>query len=171
MIVDLTAIEGSSLPFEFTMTPAEIDVDESTLRLTSNVTAAGNVVKHSAQTDVSGSIQGEAEVDCTRCLKPISQKLSIDFSVSFIRSGDFPADKEREVSPDDLDTDVLADEQLDLKEVVREQILLNLPGQVFCKADCKGLCPKCGADRNLIDCKCNEEEIDPRWAALKDFRY
>ena len=64
----------------------------------------------------------------------------------------------------------LVRESLDLKEIIREQILLNLPEQVFCTPDCKGLCPKCGANRNLIDCNCNETEIDPRWAALKNLR-
>jgi uncharacterized protein len=53
---------------------------------------------------------------------------------------------------------------------VREQILLNLPEQVFCKEDCKGLCQKCGANRNLIDCKCDSDETDPRWAALKNLK-
>ncbi|MGH7783338.1 MAG: DUF177 domain-containing protein, partial [Candidatus Binatia bacterium] len=53
-------------------------------------------------------------------------------------------------------------------EVVREQILLDLPDQVFCTENCRGLCPKCGANRNLIDCKCEEDNVDPRWAALNN---
>ena len=170
MIVDLTAIEGSSLAFDFTVSPAEIDVEESSLRLTSDLHAAGEVVKHAAQTDVTGAITASAEIDCTRCLKPIEQELAIDFAVSFVTPDGFAADKEREVAAEDLSTDVLDDDRIDLKDVVREQILLNLPEQVFCKSDCKGLCTQCGADRNLIDCKCDESEIDPRWAALKDFR-
>ncbi|MGQ0540872.1 MAG: DUF177 domain-containing protein, partial [Blastocatellia bacterium] len=80
-------------------------------------------------------------------------------------------DKDREVSGEDLDVDLLIDDSLDLNEIVREQILLNLPQQIFCKEDCKGLCPKCGANINLIDCNCNETEIDPRWAALNNLRF
>ena len=37
----------------------------------------------------------------------------------------------------DLDVDAITSDELDLKEVVREQILLNLPAQEFCKEDCK----------------------------------
>ena len=58
----------------------------------------------------------------------------------------------------------------DSVEVVREQILLAMPEQVFCWEDCKGLCPKCGTNLNLIDCKCADDEVDPRWAALKSLK-
>jgi uncharacterized protein len=67
-----------------------------------------------------------------------------------------------------LDVAVYEGDKIDLGELVREQIILNQPEQVFCREDCKGLCEKCGANRNLIDCKCEEKEIDPRWAALKN---
>ena len=170
MIVDLTAIEGSSMPFEFTVPPGDIELEDGNVRLTSDLHASGKVVKHAAQIDVDGSIEGDAEIDCTRCLKPVVQSLSIGFSVSYVTAEDFAADKEREVMAGDLDTDVLESERLDLREVVREQVLLNLPEQLFCQPDCKGLCPKCGADRNLVDCKCEDDEVDPRWAALKQLR-
>jgi uncharacterized protein len=170
MIVDLTSIEGSSLPFELTVPRSEIDLEETNITLTTDLRTVGNIVKHAAQIDVSGRIDGTAEIDCTRCLGPISQPLAIEFAVSFVAPEHFAAEKEREVSAEDLDTDILEGERLDLKETVREQVLLNLPEQMLCKLDCKGLCPKCGADRNLIDCKCDKEEIDPRWDALKDFR-
>jgi hypothetical protein len=61
-------------------------------------------------------------------------------------------------------------DELDLSQLAREQILLNLPEQVLCREDCKGICPTCGKDLNEGDCKCGEDEIDPRWAALKDLR-
>ena len=44
---------------------------------------------------------------------------------------------------------------------------MNLPGRFLCSEDCKGLCPKCGADLNLGDCGCDKEDIDPRWADLQ----
>ena len=57
---------------------------------------------------------------------------------------------------------------IDLAEIAREQILLELPQQFFCKDDCRGLCEKCGRNLNLKDCDCEDDEIDPRWAALKN---
>ena len=170
MIVDLTEIEGLSRSYEFTVRPDELDLEDSELRLTSDVRVTCEVTKRAAQIDVKGSISADAEVECTRCLTAVPHKLAIDFVASYVAPEHFVPDKEHEVSPDDLDTDVLDGDRLDLKEIVREQILLDVPGQVFCKPDCKGMCPKCGADRNLIDCKCELSEPDPRWSALKNLK-
>jgi uncharacterized protein len=47
-------------------------------------------------------------------------------------------------------------------------LILETGEPVLCKEDCQGLCLKCGSNLNLIDCKCEDEQIDPRWAALKN---
>ncbi|MEJ7849386.1 MAG: DUF177 domain-containing protein [Pyrinomonadaceae bacterium] len=167
MIIDLGNFEGS-LQFDFSATTEEFELGTNDFRLLSDVKAIGEVVKHTAQTDVAGKITADAEFDCSRCLTPIKQDFNVAFDVSYIT--EMPEAATAEIEAGDLDTDVLADESLDLKEVVREQILLNLPEQVFCTEDCKGLCQKCGANRNLIDCNCEEKEIDPRWSALKNLK-
>ncbi|MDH5590500.1 MAG: DUF177 domain-containing protein, partial [Gemmatimonadota bacterium] len=33
--------------------------------------------------------------------------------------------------------------------------------------ECKGLCPKCGANLNTEVCDCVSSELDPRWDALR----
>ena len=118
-----------------------------------------------AQTDVEGDIFADIEVECSRCLTVSQSNLEIHFSAAFVTPENYTEAKEVEVGEDDLEVSIIEDEQIDLPELVREQILLNLPTQFFCKEDCQGLCPKCGANRNLIDCKCEEKEIDPRWKA------
>ena len=55
---------------------------------------------------------------------------------------------------------------LDLRPAVREEWLLAAPAFVLCREDCKGLCPRCGADLNEGPCSCTKTEIDPRWASL-----
>lgn len=167
MIIDLGSLEGS-LQFDFSVTADELDLGTDDFRLLSNASAIGEVTKHIAQTDVAGNITADAEFDCTRCLTPVKQDFKVAFDVSYIP--EIPKAATVELEAGDLDTDVLVDESLDLKEVVREQILLNLPEQVFCTEDCKGLCQKCGANRNLINCSCEEKEIDPRWSALKNLK-
>jgi len=58
---------------------------------------------------------------------------------------------------------------MNLGELVRENIILNLPISHICDEDCKGLCNKCGADLNLGDCGCVRVEKDPRWSILEHF--
>jgi uncharacterized metal-binding protein YceD (DUF177 family) len=79
-----------------------------------------------------------------------------------------PDADEIQLGSSDLDESLLPDGQIDLAEVVREQLILQTDEPVVCQEDCLGLCPKCGGNRNLIDCRCEENEIDPRWAALKN---
>jgi len=167
MIIDLASLEGSSRPFEFIIAAADLDLGTEHIRLNS-VAASGEITKHLVQTDVSGLINAAAEIECTRCLLPIEQNLSIDFEVTYVAADEFDGTGNTELGADDLDADALNCDSLDLTDVVREQILLNLPTQIFCREDCKGLCEKCGENRNLIDCKCRENEIDPRWSALKN---
>ena len=57
-------------------------------------------------------------------------------------------------------------EQLDLRPVVRELVLLDAPSTPLCRVDCAGLCPNCGIDRNLETCGCEPPPVDPRWSAL-----
>lgn len=170
MIIDVTEIEGASRAFDFTIEADELAIEHPGFSLTGKVRIEGEVGKRASQVEAKGLIASEAEVECTRCLQPVSRPIAVHFDVSFVEAEHFTSEREHEVRVNDLDTDILASDHVDLKEIAREQILLNLPEQVFCRPDCKGLCAKCGADRNLIDCKCDETVPDPRWAALKDFR-
>jgi uncharacterized protein len=96
--------------------------------------------------------------------------LLIDFDVDYLTEGELGSEENVELQPGDLDTDELEGYQLDLTQLVREQILLNVPEQIYCTEDCKGLCEKCGGNLNLVDCNCKDEEIDPRWEALKNLK-
>ena len=56
---------------------------------------------------------------------------------------------------------------LDVSGDVREDILLEIPGYPLCKADCKGLCPRCGRNLNQGACGCPPPEAGPSaWSAL-----
>jgi uncharacterized protein len=121
-----------------------------------------------AQTDVQGSIDARVEIECSRCLQTAEQSLEFPFNATFVTPEHYTDEKEAELKADDLDVSIIEDDKIDLKELVREQILLAIPVQVLCREDCRGLCQKCGASRNLIDCNCEEKEIDPRWQSLRE---
>ena len=69
--------------------------------------------------------------------------------------------------PLDGETYLLDDDVIDLEPLVRDALLLELPAVPLCRADCPGLCPSCGIDRNVTTCDCTTDELDPRWAALR----
>ncbi len=45
-------------------------------------------------------------------------------------------------------------EYIDLGEEIRQEIIMANPARVLCSKDCKGICPKCGANLNKEQCKC-----------------
>ena len=57
-------------------------------------------------------------------------------------------------------------DQLDLRDVVRELVLLDVPSTPLCRPDCAGLCLTCGANLNDGPCGCAAAPTDPRWSAL-----
>jgi uncharacterized protein len=93
--------------------------------------------------------------------------------------GDATADVHGEVhlifaeagDPDDPDVYALDPDahELDLRQAVREQWLLDAPAYGLCRPDCKGLCPTCGTDLNAGDCDC-AAVTQSRWAALRKHR-
>ncbi len=60
-------------------------------------------------------------------------------------------------------------DEVDLEPLFRDLLLLAVPFAPLCEAECKGLCPSCGINRNRTTCQCTPA-IDPRWEALKNFR-
>lgn len=109
----------------------------------------------------SGRMSGEVEEECRRCLAPASAKVDEELHLLFADATDEESDESDVYLLEPRATTV------DLRLALREQWLLAVPGFILCREDCKGLCPKCGADLNLGPCGC-APDIDPRWEALRD---
>ena len=103
---------------------------------------------------VRGEITTRWEGPCARCLQETSGELFVGVDELF------------EADPIAGETYPLDGEICDLEPLVRDAVLLDLPQRPLCRADCAGLCPSCGADRNIEMCECTLDESDPRWAAL-----
>jgi uncharacterized protein len=84
-------------------------------------------------------------------------------------AGNVEADEKElgaELTDDDVDLYGYDGEEIDLTPLFRDQVVLAVPYAPLCSEDCKGLCPQCGADRNLETCDC-KPPVDPRWAGLQ----
>jgi uncharacterized protein len=71
---------------------------------------------------------------------------------------------------DELHSDYVVNDHLQLGAWVRDTVALELPEQILCREDCAGLCPVCGKDLNEEPHEHAERELDPRWAALAELR-
>jgi uncharacterized protein len=119
------------------------------------VRAAGTLEHVADGIVVRGSIHAPWQASCSRCLRPVTGAIAVHVDELF------------EPAPLAGETYPLEDDTLDLSPLVRDVLLLELPGAPLCAEDCAGICPSCGADRNEVQCDCTADEADPRWAALR----
>jgi uncharacterized protein len=107
---------------------------------------------------VTGSAAVPWHDDCRRCLEPASGIADAQIQELY---------QERLIHPDAF---AIVGDQIDLGPMVRELVLLELPGLVLCRPDCAGLCTVCGTNRNEDRCECDPSVSDPRWSALDGLR-
>lgn len=123
--------------------------------------------------DCIGSLHVGLPQQCARCLEPFTLTLDRSFTQYLMRTSaeqpDDAEDGEIELTLRDLDRSSLVGDDVDLAAVLREELLLAMPGKLVCREDCKGICSGCGAELNHEECTC-EPEIDPRWEALKGLK-
>lgn len=106
---------------------------------------------------VQGRLKGEHPGECVRCLVEVTQTLVADIKQLY----DYPPDPSSEYAVSETGF-------LDLAPLVRELLLLSVPMRALCRPDCRGLCPNCGQDWNEGPCNCEKDDINPRFAVLKD---
>ncbi|WP_445257612.1 YceD family protein [Nocardioides aurantiacus] len=111
---------------------------------------------------VTGTATADLEGQCSRCLEPIEDSITVDLQELFVY------DDRAASHGDDEDDDVsrLEDDLLDLEPLLRDAVVLALPYQPLCRDDCPGLCVECGARLADDPDHRHEDPIDPRWAAL-----
>ena len=101
------------------------------------------------------------EGPCVRCLEEAGGSVSID-----AREVDQPG------GGDDMDSPYIDGDDLRLAAWTRDALVLALPSQILCRAECRGLCALCGADLNSVDGEHRHESApDPRWAKLGELRF
>ena len=118
---------------------------------------------------VSAHIRCTVEQACVRCLAPVRTDLDLDVRALYTREQE-ASGGEPDLTGDDLDTYGFQGDTVDLDQMVRENVILGAPEYPLCKEDCAGLCPVCGCNLNHEKCSCVRDEVDPRFAALKDFK-
>ncbi len=121
----------------------------------------GNIVNNGKALELNAVCTGVVKVHCARCMKELDQDVNFKVKEFFVQS-------DGENDDDDEDVVFFEGYNIDVKDIVVNHFLMNVSGKYLCSEDCKGLCPKCGADLNLGDCGCKNDDIDPRWAALAD---
>jgi uncharacterized protein len=120
------------------------------------------------EVSLAGSLKATVEMDCDRCLKPLTMPVDQSFDLLYVPPS--KTTEEKELDDDDLVIAFYHDQVIDVDDLVREQVELALPMARICSEECRGLCAECGANLNEGDCFCSDKQVDVRWSALKELK-
>ena len=125
------------------------------------------VEKDDGDVFVRGRLEASVPQVCGRCLERFPLRVEPRIDARFAPKPQ-PGREDVELASDDLEIDFYADDMLNLAQFVETETTLELPMKPLCREDCRGLCPVCGGNRNLVECACAVKLPDQRFAVLKD---
>jgi uncharacterized protein len=124
-----------------------------------------HVVRDGQDVVVTGELAASVPLTCSRCLEEFRVEVRPSVDVRYVPR---PALRHvGELASDDLDLDFYENDEVNLDALVETETTLALPMKPLCRAECRGLCAVCGANRNVVACTCQAKAPDPRLAVLK----
>ena len=181
MLLSIKDLEVRKLPFAETWEPNGFDFSDPAFKNKAPLVVEGvaELLPHTGgEIRVQGRIRTEVETECDRCLGRASFPIDARFNLFYrpLDSAAQPGDKavaDAETALDEGEAEMGFYELpgLELEDIIREQVDLQLPMQKLCSPACKGICPMCGVNRNETACSCRPQSGDDRWMALKDFHF
>ena len=150
----------------------------------SHVSFTGRLERQEPGFVLNGRVAFDGVTACARCLAPVPFRRSSEAYWLFAPAHAKPREGEKgekgekgdkakgdpedglELLAADLDVLYYDDLVVPFDPLVEEQVQLELPLKALCRDDCRGLCPICGADRNLAPCAC-KPPADERWKTLR----
>ncbi len=155
---DIKESIGASIPFSY-----ELDLSDVTFfgeaPLKDPVKVTGKAENRAGIMQIVADADFTVDTVCSRCLKPIRVPKTQSITRAF-------ADELQDEENDDIL--LIEGDTVDVDEIISEAIVLEMDYVFLCSEDCKGLCPRCGADLNMTKCSCEPEVSDPRLAVLTD---
>lgn len=160
MILNLKKLfsdEQETLLFAYGLDLSSADIN-GFMPFVSPVSVRGVCKKHDGFITLEAKASFDFSIPCDRCTAQLNRHFDYDFSHFVVRF------LERN---DDEEYVEVRDDKLDLDELIRADILLELPSKYLCSDNCKGLCPMCGKNLNEGSCGCDTHQPDPRLEILK----
>jgi len=152
MKLRLPSLHEGVNPLEETLDPKEIGLDEDIFQQPVHVKGTADDEEHLI--DVHLEIETTGHYTCDRCAIEFDRPFSVEARIEILRRDPEDSDEEEAeglVFVGDRGTEA------DLSQEIVEALLLDLPLQILCRPDCKGLCPICYTDWNEGTCEHFEE--------------
>lgn len=143
--------------------PYELKLVENDYKLSSPVKIKLTLISTGKSILAQGMITGEIEATCARCLNPYKHKFQVGVEEEYKRTADIMSTtaKDKELGDEDFVFTIDSEGRIDLSELIRQNIVVNLPLKFICSNDCKGI------DKGAY---AKEKRIDPRLNKLNELK-
>ena len=180
MRIRIEELKEGKLNLEFEEAPESFPVlkemvDNGACKFLAPLKAALRAQKIGAIVELEGNISTAIRLDCGRCLQSFEMPLESNFALAYSQKEPAPeqsssSHEELELTAEDMGLIYYQGEEINLKNEIQEQVVLAFPLRAICRPDCRGLCPRCGADLNTGNCNCDRSPPAGKFDALKGLK-
>ncbi len=170
MFIDINEIEREGIAFDRELDLSGIAGASPDLLRVKSARLSGRAEREERGVILTARLEAKVELACSRCTEPFDSDLAVRFVLTLVPDAAEFAPGEARIDDEDASLFYTREGKADLVQIASEQIYLNLPLKPVCRKGCKGLCPQCGTNRNVTECGCTGESIDPRLAPLLQFK-
>lgn len=167
MRITLAELELHRVTASESYNPGALDYHGAEFRQTAPVKIDITAELVAEEIRIRGHLATRLRTDCDRCLRAVELPVRSDFDLFYRPMPSLKEADEVEVPPAELEVGFYSGDGIELADVATEQVILAVPMKVVCSAECKGLCPVCGANRNLTPCDCAPPPKDSPFASLQ----
>src|SRR5579872_3070096 len=143
----LKAGAGQTREYDF-HSDAPIDLEDG---VASNISGHAKFILTNFGIIATGRASALLHLTCARCLEPFQGPTEITFEEEYRPSIDISTGLPSALPMSDTAFLISQTHTIDLEEAIRQNLLLAVDLIPVCRPDCRGLCPECGANRNLVD--------------------
>lgn len=111
-----------------------------------------------------GKFSSDIKGSCSRCLAEVKKQISFIMEEEFFPAVDITSGAHLNPPPDEFR--ITENHILDLREAIRQYIIMATPTRLLCRPDCPGICPVCGQELARGDCGHATRSHDSRWDKL-----
>ena len=111
--------------------------------------------------------------NCARCLEPFDRNINLQIRRILVpkleaEKGSPKNSELKKITLEDENFSFYEGSEIDVGQIISEQVALEQPMIDLCRPGCKGLCSRCGVNRNLKPCSCEAPTLEKSpFAALK----
>ena len=168
MRITLAELELHPVTASESYAPGSLDFHGAEFRQTAPLHVKATAELQGAEIRIRGNLATRLEASCDRCLEAVEIPVSCDFDLFYRPMASIAKEEEIEIPADEMEVGFYAGDGVELADVATEQVILSVPMKVICGTECRGLCPVCGANRNLTHCDCSPQQHDSPFASLKE---